>query len=285
VIRVGTAGFSYKDWEGPVYPKPKPASFDGLKFLAQSFDCIEMNVSFYRVPTASQVATWVERVADREQFRFLFKLYRGVTHDGDDAPIAEFLEALQPARERLGAILLQFPFWFRNTQPNRARLSALASRLDGWPCALEVRDRSWLIDPALQYLRQLNLNIVNIDLPQSADSVPPGAWTTGPVGYVRLHGRNAQAWFDKGAHRDQKYDYLYSGEELEEWCGRIRSIASATDSVYVVTNNHFGGQAVANAFELARKLDRCTPSRPPESPQPLSESLPERLTQSFPHLL
>jgi uncharacterized protein YecE (DUF72 family) len=281
VIRVGTAGFSYKDWEGPVYPKPKPASFDPLKFLAQSFDCIEMNVSFYRVPTASQVEAWVERVSDRENFRFLFKLFRGVTHDGDNAPIAAFLEAMRPARERLGAILLQFPFWFRNTQPNRARLSTLAGELHGWPCAIEVRDRSWLIEPALQYLRQLNLNLVNIDLPQAAESVPPGAWTTGPLGYVRLHGRNAAAWFDKGAHRDQKYDYLYSPTELEEWVGRIRSIASATDSVYVVTNNHFGGQAVANAFELARKLDLSSPSRRPEPPQSFSE----RLTQSFPNLL
>ena len=147
MLRIGTAGFSYKDWEGPVYPSPTPRDFDRLSFLASFFSCIEMNVSFYRVPTAKQVEGWVARVEDRPDFRFLFKMFQGVTHDGDHAPIDAFLQALSPARERLGAILLQFPFWFRNTQPNRARLSELASRLSGWPCAIEVRDRSWLIDP------------------------------------------------------------------------------------------------------------------------------------------
>jgi len=274
MIRVGTAGFSYKDWDGRVYPAPKPRDFDPLAYLARYFDCIEMNVTFYRVPTATMVEGWLARVADRPAFRFAFKLYRGLTHGVEDETLPAYLDALTPARDagRLGAILLQFPFWFRNTQPNRARLAHLAGQLTGWPCALEVRDRSWLIDPALEFLRRNELSIVDIDLPQARESVPPGAWTTGPLGYVRLHGRNAQAWFDKSAHRDQKYDYLYSAPELEEWSGRIRSIAAATDSVYVVTNNHFGGQAVANAFELSRRLGL-------EPPAP-----PDILKQSFPHL-
>ena len=168
--------------------------------------------------------------------------------------------------------MLQFPHWFRNTQANRARLAELSTSLEGWPLALEVRDRSWLIDPALDFLRRLDMNLVAIDLPQAKDSVPPSALTTGRLGYVRLHGRNADAWFDKNAHRDQKYDYLYSVPELEEWCDRILSIADATDSVYVVTNNHYGGQAVANAFELARRLDLDPPAPP------------EQLKAAFPHL-
>ena len=274
MIRVGTAGFSYKDWEGRVYPVPHPAGFDPLAYLASFFDCIEMNVTFYRVPTASMVEGWLARVADRPDFRFAFKLYRGLTHGTEDDSLDAYLDALRPARDagRLGAILLQFPFWFRNTEPNRGRLAHLAGALKGWPCAVEVRDRSWLIDPALDFLRRLELGIVNIDLPQARDSVPPGSFTTGPLGYVRLHGRNARAWFDKGAHRDQKYDYLYSGAELEEWAGRIQSIAEATDATYVVTNNHFGGQAVANAFELSRRLGLG----PPDPPR--------TLTRAFPHL-
>lgn len=274
MIRVGTAGFSYKDWDGRVYPAPKPRDFDPLAYLASYFDCIEMNVTFYRVPTAAMVEGWLARVSDRPAFKFAFKLYRGLTHGVEDETLPAYLDALTPAREagRLGAILLQFPFWFRNTQPNRARLAQLATQLRGWPCAVEIRDRSWLIEPALEFLRRNELSIVDIDLPQARESVPPGAWTTGPLGYVRLHGRNARAWFDKSANRDQKYDYLYSAPELEEWSGRIRSIAAATDSVYVVTNNHFGGQAVANAFELSRRLGLAPPAPP------------DILTESFPHL-
>ena len=274
MIRVGTAGFSYKDWDGRVYPAPKPAAFDPLAYLAAYFDCIEMNVTFYRVPTPSMVEGWLGRVADRPDFRFAFKLYRGLTHDTDDESLPAYLDALRPAREsgRLGAILLQFPYWFRNTQANRGRLAHLAGALEGWPCALEVRDRSWLIEPAFDFLRRLELSLVNIDLPQARESVPPGSWTTGPLGYVRLHGRNAEAWFDKGAHRDQKYDYLYSGPELEEWAARIQSVAQATDATYVVTNNHFGGQAVANAFELSRRLGLDPPEPPPI------------LKHAFPHL-
>jgi len=135
-----------------------------------------------------------------------------------------------------------------------------------------VRNKSWLIEPALDFLRRLDLSIVDIDLPQAKDSVPPGTWTTGPLGYVRLHGRNARAWFDRKAGRDQKYDYLYTPPEIADWCDRIRSIAGSTDSTYVVTNNHFGGQAVANAFELSRGLGVET-ARPPDV-----------LLDAFPHL-
>ncbi|MHC4938266.1 MAG: DUF72 domain-containing protein [Planctomycetota bacterium] len=274
MIRVGTAGFSYKDWEGRVYPAPKPREFDPLAYLADYFDCVEMNVTFYRVPTPEMVQGWLSRVSDRPEFRFAFKLYRGLTHDTEDDALPGYLDAIAPARDagRLGAILLQFPFWFRNTAANRARLAHLAGQLRGWPCALEVRDKSWLIEPALDFFRRQRLNFVDIDLPQARESVPPGEWTTGSLGYVRLHGRNSRAWFDKTAHRDQKYDYLYSAPELEEWCGRIRSIAESTDSVYVVTNNHYGGQAVANAFELSRRLGLETPAPP------------EVLTQAFPRL-
>lgn len=266
MIRVGTAGFSYKDWEGVVYPDPKPADFNPLAYLAGFFDCIEMNVTFYRVPSAEQVARWVATVADRPDFRFAFKLYRGLTHGDEDHTLAPFLDALEPCREagRLGAILLQFPFFFRNTQPSRARLSRLAGELSGWPCAVEIRDRSWLTPAALDFLRRLELSICDIDICQAKDSVPPGAWTSGPLGYVRLHGRNREAWFDPKAPRDRKYDYLYTDAELDEWALLVEKIAERTDSTYVITNNHFGGKAVANAFSLARRLAGRAPEPPPQ---------------------
>lgn len=264
MIRVGTAGFSYKDWEGIVYPAPRPKGFDPLAHLAGFFPCVEMNTTFYRVPTAAAVERWVETVSEHPSFRFTFKLYRGLTHGEEDEALAPYLEALEPCRDagRLGAILLQFPFFFRNTQRSRARLAHLAEGLSGWPCAVEVRDRSWLIEPALDFFRRLELSLCDIDICQAKDSVPPGSWTTGPIGYVRLHGRNAAAWFDKRASVAQKYDYLYSGRELEDWGGFVREIAAETDATYVITNNHFEGKAVANAFQLARMLTGDAPTPP-----------------------
>jgi len=273
-IRIGTAGFSYKDWEGAVYPRPRPAGLDPLRYLAGFFDCIEMNTSFYRVPTAASVEKWTRTVEDRPDFRFTFKLYRGLTHGDEDEALAPFLESLQPCREagRLGAILIQYPHFFKNTQPNRARLSQLADGLAGWPTSIEVRDRSWLIPAALEFLARLDLSICNIDICATRDSVPPGSLVTGPIGYVRLHGRNAEAWFDRKAPVERKYDYLYSESELEEWVRHVREIAEQADSTYVITNNHFGGKAVANAFQLARRLGI-------EAPEP-----PPHLVQRFPEL-
>jgi uncharacterized protein YecE (DUF72 family) len=266
VIRVGTAGFAYKDWEGVVYPVPHPPRFHPLRYLATFFPCVEMNTTFYGVPTPERVAQWVEAVRDVEGFRFTFKLYRGLTHHQDDASLGPFLDALRPCRDAgfLGAILLQFPHFFANVEGSRRRLAFLAEGLAGWPCAVELRHDSWLIEPALDLLRRLGLSFCNIDICEASHSVPPGTWRTGPIGYVRLHGRNAQAWFDRDATVNEKYDYLYSTDELEDWARRVRKIAAETDSTYVVTNNHYGGQAVANAFQLARALDARPTAPPPQ---------------------
>ena len=272
MIRIGTAGFSYRDWEGPVYPKDRKPDFDRLRYLAGFFNCIEMNTSFYGVPKPEAVRKWVDTVADVDDFQFTFKLYRGLTHGHEDETMQPFLEALEPARDagRLGAILLQFPFYFRNTFENRGRLAQLARGLEGWPCAVEIRDRSWLIGPALEYMGKLGLSVCNIDICEARNSVPPGSWTTGPLGYVRFHGRNAEAWFDKNATVESKYDYLYSPPELEQWGEHIRKIAEQADSTYVITNNHFGGKAVANAFQLARMLT----GQAPDPPKQLQRAFP-----------
>jgi uncharacterized protein YecE (DUF72 family) len=268
MIRIGTAGFSYKDWEGKVYPVPRPEGFDPLAYLASFFATIEMNVTFYRVPTAANVEKWLRSAAPNPDFRFTFKLYRGLTHDTEDETLPAFLDALLPCRHagRLGAILLQFPFYFRNTEEARARVATLAKGLQGWPCAIEVRDRGWLMPQALAFLNRLGLSLCDIDICQTKTSLPPGSWTTGPIGYVRFHGRNRDAWFDSRATVAQKYDYLYTPEELRPWAERVREIADATEATYVIMNNHFAGKAVANAIHLLRLLDLRAPQPPPTLP-------------------
>ncbi|MEE8106967.1 MAG: DUF72 domain-containing protein [Planctomycetota bacterium] len=274
MIRVGTAGFSYKDWEGPVYPEAKPRGFDPLAFMAGFFPCIEMNVTFYRPPTPENVAKWLRSVEASPDFRFAFKLYRGLTHAREDETLAPFLDAMAVCRDadRLGAILMQFPFFFENSQDNRRRLSRLASGLSGWPTVIEVRHNSWITDPALDFLRRLDLSICNIDICSTPTAIPPGSFATGPIGYVRLHGRNREAWFDKKATAAQKYDYLYGPAELSEWTAHVRRIAADAETTFVITNNHFAGKAVANAFQLAREL--CGTSAEP----------PEQLVRRYPDL-
>ncbi len=279
MIRLGTAGYAYKDWEGPVYPRPKPRGFNNLRFMAGLFSCVEMNVTFYRSPTPENVASWVETVRRHDDFRFTFKLYRGLTHESDFAALPPFLEALAPAREagKLGAVLAQFPYFFKNTQDNRAHLARLARGMEGWPVALEVRDRSWLTPPARDFITRLGLNLSAIDICQTDDAVPPEPLCTGPIGYVRLHGRNADAWFDKDAPVFEKYNYLYAPAELKSWAGHVRTISQNTEVTYVITNNHFAGKAVVNAIQLGRMLGQRMAPPPPQ----LVETYPDALAQTL----
>jgi uncharacterized protein YecE (DUF72 family) len=255
-IRIGPAGWSYKDWEGVVYP-PHGSRFDHLAYLASFFDTIEINSPFYRIPPPTHARSWVRRVADNPGFRFTTKIFRGFTHEkaslaADD--VAAFRRYLEPLAEsgRLGALLLQFPWSFRNTPESLERLDLLFTTFGDYPKALEVRHASFQNPEFESFLEKREVSWVNIDQPLFHDSVKPAATATGPVAYVRLHGRNFEKWF---AHAEswERYDYLYSEDELEPWIGRIEAMARERET-YVITNNHFRGQAIVNAGEIKRAL-------------------------------
>lgn len=255
-IRIGPAGWSYKDWEGTVYP-PHGSRFDSLAYLASFFDTIEINSPFYRVPPVTHAKSWTRRVAFNRNFRFTTKVFKGFTHDPgplsqDD--VAAFRQYLDPLAEagRLGAILLQFPWSFKDSEESRARLRALFDAFRDYPKALEVRHATFQNDQFLSFLEEHHVSWVNVDQPLFHDSVKPADAATGPVGYVRLHGRNYEKWFQ---HEEswERYNYLYSKEELAPWAERIRKIGERKD-VYGITNNHFRGQAIVNAHDLQEAL-------------------------------
>jgi uncharacterized protein YecE (DUF72 family) len=265
MIRVGTAGWSYADWEGRVYPRRKPRGFHPLPFLARYLDCIEINSSFYALPDPAHVEAWVRHVEPWPAFRFTAKLWSALTHEqsGDTAASAmAFRAALAPLElsGRLGAVLVQFPLGFREGAQARARLQAIADALPSLPLALELRHASWFAPAALSFLEGLAAaSLAEIDLPEpppgsSARHGPREAPRIGPLGYLRLHGRNQSAWFDPRAGRDTKFDYLYGEAEVAELAARARRLAGGRDETYVITNNHFGGQALANAIELRSLL-------------------------------
>ena len=253
-VFVGPAGWSYKDWEGKVYPHPAPPGFDPLAYLAQVFRCIEVNSSFYRPPSARMSEAWARRTPD--SFVFTVKAWERFSHDKEtftEADARLFQEGIAPllGAGKLGAILLQFPWFFRDDEKARDRIRRAADALRGWaPLVIELRHVSWL--DALDFLRGQELNFCNIDQPKSSTAITGTRLVTGPVGYVRLHGRNAKAWFSKEAGRDQKYDYLYSREELRLWEEAIREMEA--EKLFVILNNHFQGKAIANALMLMKAL-------------------------------
>lgn len=272
-IRIGPAGWSYKDWEGVVYP-PHGSKFDPLAYLAQYFDTIEINSPFYRIPPPAHAKSWVKRIAANDEFKFTTKVFRGFTHEKAalvEADVKAFRNYLDPFMEadRLGAILIQFPWSFKNTPESRDKLVELFDAFKDYPRSLEVRHSTFQEPDFFALLDEHDVGWVNVDQPLFHDSVKPADTVTGPVAYARLHGRNYEKWF---AHEEswERYNYLYSARELEPWVERIGHMAQSRDT-YVVTNNHFRGQAILNAGDLKASLGQDG-TLPPQ----LKEAYPDR---------
>jgi uncharacterized protein YecE (DUF72 family) len=278
-IRVGTAGWAYEDWNAIVYPQRPPRDFDRLGLMASLFDTNEINSTFYRIPPPRMTADWARRVGHNRRFAFTAKLFRGFTHEGKAGTAEEkaFAEAMEPlAREgRLGCVLAQFPFSFHNTAENRQRLARILTTISPFPAAAEFRHASWNSEEARDLLAERAVAFVNIDQPALDGNLPATGHVTAPIAYFRFHGRNAPKWFGPDTSNEERYNYLYSPNELEPWVGRIResalratSLASRSENaraeagVYAILNNHFRGQAVANALELNSFLTASRPVAP-----------------------
>jgi uncharacterized protein YecE (DUF72 family) len=274
MIRIGPAGWSYKDWEGVVYPeKPK---VDQLRFIVSFFDTIEINNSFYRPVSPSVAESWLRRSAFKPEFRFTLKLWRQFTHENSPLKASEIKEWKEGARllhqsGKLGTVLVQFPWSFKNIPASRDRLAQIVERFQEFPLVAEFRHASWNRDEVFDFLRELKVGICNIDQPLFSKSIPPQSLATFTVGYFRCHGRNYQNWFRKDAGRDARYDYLYSKEELTEQAELVRDIQEKSEDVYAIYNNHYRGQAVVNALQLKKELEK----EAVEIPEPLQAAYPE----------
>ncbi len=286
-IRVGTAGWFYEDWNSIVYPARPPRGFDRLGLMASLFDTNEINSSFYRIPTPRMTTDWARRVAHNRRFAFTAKLFRGFTHErksGADDQKA-FAQAAEPLAQagRLGCLLAQFPFSFHDSDENRRWLEDLLERFSRFPLAVEFRHASWDTGETRELLARHRAAFVNIDQPRLDGNLPPTSHVTAPLAYYRFHGRNAPKWFGPDTSNEERYNYLYSEKELEPWLGRIRKAteamastpeeAAAARGVYVILNNHFRGQAVANAIQLQMALTGE------------SRGVPETLRETYPTLV
>lgn len=277
-LHIGPAGWQYDDWNGVVYPAPRPRGFDALEHIASYFNLDEINSTFYHIPPPDMTRRWAERVVHNPAFLFTVKANQAFTHrSATEADHIAFRRAIEPLvrHNRLGCILAQFPWSFRFDADARRRIDDLVARLTPLPLALEVRHGSWESADAESYLATLPAARCGIDQPVIGDSVRPYHFRPGPGGaYFRFHGRNYRNWFGENVGRDARYDYLYSAEELSPWATVIRRAAEASDRVFVVLNNHYRGQAPANALELAAMLGGA----PVPAPRTLRRAFP-RLAQ------
>jgi uncharacterized protein YecE (DUF72 family) len=258
-LYIGPAGWSYPDWEGIVYPQPKPRGFRPAAYLARWFNTIEMNSTFYRPPSAKTTARWVADVADRPDFLYTAKLYQGFTHEREEhwsaADARAFREGIGPLTEagRLGALLMQFPWSFHYNEANRDYARGLVEEFADLPLVVEVRSGEWVREEPLDFIRSLGVGFCNIDQPPMRGNIPLTAHAFGPVGYLRLHGRNSAAWFAEDAGAAERYNYLYSPAELDEIEQALGRIAEQVERMFVIANNHYRGQAVSTGLELIRR--------------------------------
>ena len=286
-VRIGTAGWAYKDWEGIVYPPGLKRTQHPAEYLARYFDVIEINTSFYGPIKPDLAKMWCRKVAAvNPEFQFTAKLYKAFTHapggeiqptsaatlaptEKDEREVKEGLEQLAESG-KLGALLMQFPISLKNTPENRDYLARLLRRFEEYPRVVEVRHASWNNEEILRSFTENGVSFCNIDQPLLGRAIKPTAHATAPIGYVRLHGRNYDQWFEHEKPHD-RYNYLYSEGELAKWKPRIEEIARKTEVTYVVANNHFEGKAAVNGLQLKHMLT----GRKVKAPQVLVERYPE----------
>jgi uncharacterized protein YecE (DUF72 family) len=277
-VRIGTCGYSFPDWKGTVYPPNlRPSLY--LVYYARTlgFGAVELDSSFYHMPSAALMEALMQKT--QPGFLLTVKAHRSMTHEiwrvtrpaaqgrpafpdvssglknaVELAPAFQaFWEAVATTHElgRLGTVVLQYPPWFRDTPENRKFLLTTRDLLPRLPLSIEFRDRSWHEGDALTFLRQEHLGYIAVDEPRLRNLVPLVPAVTSDVAYLRLHGRNLN-WF--GASREERYDYLYSREELEGLLPAIRDMAAKAPFMFIMTNNCHRGQAVRNAKDLQSML-------------------------------
>ena len=282
-VRVGTSGWSYPTgkgtWNGLFYPdkgrRPRGSGkFDELRFYAEHFDTVEVNSSFYRIPSLATTKSWAQRTPAR--FEFALKLFQKFTHpemfheatgadplDLDQADVDEFRASIDPLARagKLGPLLAQFPASFKNEPNARGYLEWLLERFREYELAIELRHRTWSDDPldTLKLLGEFSAAWVQIDEPKFRFSIRqnllPNVKT---FYYLRLHGRNAAQWW-KHEKSEDRYNYLYSKEELDPIADAVEDASREVKKAYVYANNHFSAKSVTNAAILKYQLGQDLP--------------------------
>ena len=260
-IYIGPAGWIYNDWEGIVYPVQREKKFDPLVYIAQFVNLVEINSSFYRPPVVKTALKWVERIKSQPEFLFTYKLWQVYTHnrgafpgEGEEVAVKSGLDVLK-THNRLGALLIQFPWSFKKTSENQDWLVRVITTFADYNPVVEVRHNSWNGKEFLCLLNDTGAAFANIDQPTIGQSIGLTAFSSERLSYLRLHGRNFKNWFSKEADVASRYDYLYRDDELSRIAATIEHMIDNSPKTFIVFNNHFRGQAVANALQMMHLLE------------------------------
>jgi uncharacterized protein YecE (DUF72 family) len=306
-LRIGTSGWNYPagrgSWNGVFYPpsRGRAKTFDELAYYAEHFNTVEVNSTFYGQPNPEVTRGWAARTPG--DFEFSIKLYQKFTHpqlfrdrvgrtlkdvaadahaitalaQATSADLDEFKRGIDPLAEagKLGALLAQFPASFKATDASRDGLAALLRAFAAYPIAVELRHRTWSDDLAgtLALLNAFGAAWTQIDEPKFRFSIRQNLLpnVTGFY-YLRLHGRNAANWWRPAASED-RYNYLYSGDELREFSETAKATRALVKKTYLYTNNHYSAKSVANAAMIKDQLG-----------EPLTGSYPPAFIEQFPAL-
>lgn len=254
-VFVGTAGFSYKDWKSTFYPADmQPRQM--LQEYARHFPVVEINSTYYAIPPPERFNSMARRTPPH--FQFTVKANREMTHEINAGPQVsrDFRAAIRPLEDhgKLGCVLAQFPWGFKNTVENRDYLALLAERMEGIDTVVEFRNSQWEAEGTFELLSRLGLGYCCVDEPRLNGLVSGRLEVTSPVAYARFHGRNYDTWWDHNRESWERYDYLYSDDELSEWIPKVEVMSESSDRAYIIFNNHYKGQAPTNARAFEKIL-------------------------------
>jgi len=247
----GTSGYDYPEWKGLFYPE-KLARAKFLEYYASQFNSLELNGTFYRMPTAAQMQNMIDR--SQKRVMFSIKAFQGLTHNYEASQIKllvyEFKKALEPllTENLLLCALFQFPESFHYEKERRVHLDLLLREVSDIPVVVEMRNSKWQSDQVYAALRERNVGWCITDNPNLKNLMKLDYISTGDIAYFRFHGRNAQMWYN--GDNVTRYDYLYSDEELQSFVVPIRELLKRARIVQLFFNNHAKSQAVVNAKKL-----------------------------------
>jgi uncharacterized protein YecE (DUF72 family) len=288
-IFVGTCSFTNSGLVGTFYPADLPAA-ERISWYAQYFDTVEVDSSFYALPSERNSRLFAQRTPD--DFIFNFKAFGLLTKhpvplkrlgrsllaylpsDFKEEYIRQppvdmlkkafemFYQALLPLKlvGKLGVVVFQFPPYFTKNEKNMAYISQCREWLPDLELAIEFRHASWVsqneLKDTLDFLKKQGLSYISVDEPQfpSGTTIPPISEATTKIAYIRFHGRNRQTWFKKGISVSERFQYLYTDEELAEWVPKIKSLEAKTKQIFLMFNNCYGSYHIKNARDLARML-------------------------------
>ena len=263
---VGVGGWEHEVLDDCFYPLAGLTQTEKLSYYAGFFETTEVRQTFWdETLNAEDAKPWVETVAGSKTFLFNVKLNGSFTHKKTvKRDVAKntigMLQYLQE-KQRLGALLMQFPYAFTNTSSNRIHLARLAEIFRGFPVHVELRHDSWQTPAQKNFLAENFLFPVNADMPRVKHLMPFSSNVAGETAYLRLHGRNEKGWLLD--NYEARYDYLYNARELQELRRRLEALAVRCQQVIIICNNTAHGKAVATALQLTSMLRSDKPGMKP----------------------